>query len=81
MRTFIATSLMLSFVAASASAAFAESDQKQNPRPRYISIKSPGYRTVIGIAPEWYPHDSRALPFGSQLWWRQMEADGGAAKR
>ena len=80
MKTWIATSLMLSLVAGLGSPAVAESDQKQNPRPsRYTSIKSTGYRTATRTTPAWYPHDSRALPFGSSLWWRQKEAESGGS--
>lgn len=34
-----------------------------------------------GTTPDWHPHDSKALPFGSRLWWQQKERESGGSSR
>jgi hypothetical protein len=43
--------------------------------PRYVG---PGqnYMHKYPDASGWFPHDSNELPFGSRLWWEQMEREG-----
>jgi hypothetical protein len=44
---------------------------------RATELKAHRDNNRFNSIPEWYPHDSSQLPFGSQLWWRQREREGG----
>jgi len=43
---------------------------------RYGETPARGTRRSYPDASGWYPHDSNELPFGSSLWWEQMDREG-----
>lgn len=82
MKTFLATCIALSFFAGTAAqASTALSRKHKHYASRYAGVKSYAYRAANHETPSWYPHDSSVLPFGTQLWWRQKEAESGGSHR
>ena len=83
MKAILATLLALSLVAGLAEQASAATDRKHKRKTH--SYRQAGAKTVPERAaktePDWYPHDSSVLPFGSQLWWRQKERESGGSNR
>jgi hypothetical protein len=83
MKTVIATCVALSFIAGLAGQANAVAKRKQKHYSnRHVSTKTYEYRTRSGsynpnVTPDWYPHDSKQLPFGSKIWWEQKGREGG----
>jgi hypothetical protein len=89
MKAVLATCIAFSLVASLAGEASAAAKQKQKHYSnRHVSTKTYGYRARSGsydsnLTPDWYPHDSSQLPFGSKLWWEQKgrETGGGGGDR
>lgn len=87
MKAMIATCVALSFVAGLAGQASAEAKQKRKHYSnRHVSIKTYDYRARSGshdpnAIPDWYPHDSSQLPFGSKIWWEQKGRESGGDSR
>ena len=86
MKPILAMCLTLSLIAGLAGQASAETNRKHKSKARNYdySIRQARAKSVPSnpnLTPEWYPHDSSVLPFGSQLWWRQKEREGGGTSR
>jgi hypothetical protein len=83
MKAMLAALLTLSLVAGLAGQASAAAQRKH--KQKAYSYRQAAPKSVSSRAaetePSWYPHDSRLLPFGSQLWWRQMEREKGGSTR
>ncbi len=85
MRIVIATCAALSLVIALACHAHAAASRKHKQKyytARHTSaaerVTRERYRT--NSTPDWYPHDSSQLPFGSKLWWEQKSREGGGIR-
>ena len=85
MKAMLATFLALSFLAGLAVDAGAATNRKHNNKYKAHAHRQTYPKGIPnngnGPEPAWYPHDSSALPFGSQLWWRQKEREGGGGSR
>jgi hypothetical protein len=87
MKAIIATCVALSFVASLTGAATAAAYRKQKHYSTWhAGAKTYGYRARSGsydpnATPDWYPHDSSQLPFGSKIWWEQKGRESGGDNR
>jgi hypothetical protein len=73
MKVFVATLVAASVVVGDADQASA--GQKRKDKRSYNSNRYEqgyGYRADSG----WYPRDANQLPFGSKIWYQQMEREG-----
>jgi hypothetical protein len=73
MKVFLATAVAASVVVGVADQASAEQERKYK---RYY--KSYRYEEAYGYraSPRWYPRSADKLPFGSKIWYEQMEREG-----
>jgi hypothetical protein len=85
MKSLLALCVTLAFAGAGfaghADAAAARKHKKQlsarHHKTTDYSPRTEGERYRSDLTPDWYPHDSSVLPFGSRLWWQQREREGG----
>ena len=86
MKAILATGVALIFVASLAGEASAAAKRKhKHYSNQNVGTKTFRYRARSGFSdpnaiPDWYPHDSSQLPFGSKLWWEQKGREGGGNK-
>ena len=85
MKAILATFIALSFLAGLADDASAATNRKHKSKYKAYANRQAYTKGFPnggnGPEPDWYPHDSNALPFGSQLWWRQKERESGGGSR
>ena len=84
MRAIIATCAALSLVAGLAGHADASTSRKykKHSSVRHTDAARYGYQATneryrTNSTPNWSPHDSNVLPFGSKLWWEQKSRESG----
>jgi len=75
MRSVVTLTATLLFIVAPVSVATARQHKHQAKRHVRHSLSYVAHEPRHPNAADWYPHDTSKLPFGSAVWWDQMQRE------